>query len=711
MSPLHRPPPPLRLMNNSNITADQQQQQQQQKTTSAEATAVVAASGGEPLKKKNIGNINHGSGGGNGGIINTISGGIRIIGGINKISTSDIIDALNNITNGSAGAASCTSTSKSNTKTPYRTNTNSSPLKINYNIPNTSKTNTSPLEINYNTPNTSITNASAFKINYNCPITPNTPTNTLRTHCSNGRIGSFSCRLCGFRTTTKKYLNRHLRRHDKTANLQCLSCPYLATTAIDIKEHLQEHEEEVFQEHEEDDLQGSEGKEQNLYGLLQDDEAKSRPHTDTDVTKPRPQANTDVTKLRPHAESDATKPRPHACTDVTKLRPSIKGPQQFMLNNKFLAENLTTIVQLILGAKNTSSQGSRPKKNKHTSIEEGSTPTKEDKLDNSPQDDCNTPKNDNNGPIINHSTPIKADRTIKTEAINDSINDAPSPPTTTSPLSLLPHASSLPLYTQLAVLANMANRNNSNGTNSNNSNGTNSNNSYSDSNNSKKGNNSYSKSNNSNSTIDPLLITTSSSQLPCDDIKLEKQDCDDTNTIISNNNDNAITNGDHLDQQYTNDNYKHKNNNNNFGPIKFVPILPKLGQARDSGDLLQQHPNPNFSSNSTSSALLQHPNSTLECTTNSTLESTTNSTLECTTNSTLEGTTNSTTSSIQQHPPLYTCTLCPYSTLRKDHLLRHGNQHTGKGLQFCPHCPYSTIRKEHMKRHITLHTQGEGRVG
>lgn len=55
---------------------------------------------------------------------------------------------------------------------------------------------------------------------------------------------------------------------------------------------------------------------------------------------------------------------------------------------------------------------------------------------------------------------------------------------------------------------------------------------------------------------------------------------------------------------------------------------------------------------------------------------------------------------------LYSCAECTYTTTRKDHLLRHHNQHTGKGMQYCPHCPYSTVRKEHMKRHVKLHIEG-----
>ena len=43
-------------------------------------------------------------------------------------------------------------------------------------------------------------------------------------YCTNGKIGIFTCILCNFTTTTKKYLNRHLRRHDKSGRVSCPAC-------------------------------------------------------------------------------------------------------------------------------------------------------------------------------------------------------------------------------------------------------------------------------------------------------------------------------------------------------------------------------------------------------------------------------------------------------------------------------------------------------
>ncbi|KAG0727960.1 Zinc finger protein 569 [Chionoecetes opilio] len=52
----------------------------------------------------------------------------------------------------------------------------------------------------------------------------------------------------------------------------------------------------------------------------------------------------------------------------------------------------------------------------------------------------------------------------------------------------------------------------------------------------------------------------------------------------------------------------------------------------------------------------------------------------------------------------YSCTLCTYSTHRRDHLNTHTRTHTGERPYACPHCPYRAAQRVHLNSHVRTHT-------
>ncbi|KAF2343579.1 Zinc finger C2H2-type, partial [Trinorchestia longiramus] len=345
-------------------------------------------------------------------------------------------------------------------------------------------------------------------------------------YCSNGRIGVFSCLLCNFTTTTRKYLNRHLRRHGKTEKLTCPTCNYVCTNAIKMKKHLEGHvglhscllcpyatvhKENLAVHMAVHKQRNGEGKLDQLVG----DEEGGKHSTvslevvypgpnedgfDSDVSEPAQVTISKVDPKNPELTSDTPAAAVAAgCGETTSIEDAVNQSEGFdqldgtsnNLNlgplNPLINPNFASLVQFLLGNKTVLQQ--------HTSS----------------------------------TTEIKQESREENPSHNPDLN-------------LLPgdNASQLPLYTQLSVLANMS--------------------------------------------------------------------------VIKNN-------------------------------------FPAASRPAST----QPPPTPMAD---------------------------------------------------QGEEVIYSCTECSYSTNRKDHLLRHHNQHTGKGMQYCPHCPYSTVRKEHMKRHVKLHTEG-----
>lgn len=54
--------------------------------------------------------------------------------------------------------------------------------------------------------------------------------------------------------------------------------------------------------------------------------------------------------------------------------------------------------------------------------------------------------------------------------------------------------------------------------------------------------------------------------------------------------------------------------------------------------------------------------------------------------------------------PVYLCTVCPYSTGRKSHLIEHERSHTGEKPFKCNYCDYASSRMCHLKDHERIHT-------
>ncbi|XP_064460403.1 zinc finger protein 628-like [Ornithodoros turicata] len=52
----------------------------------------------------------------------------------------------------------------------------------------------------------------------------------------------------------------------------------------------------------------------------------------------------------------------------------------------------------------------------------------------------------------------------------------------------------------------------------------------------------------------------------------------------------------------------------------------------------------------------------------------------------------------------YLCKVCPYTTFKRDKILRHERTHTGERPFKCSYCDYVASRPSHLKNHERTHT-------
>ncbi|KAA0187106.1 hypothetical protein HAZT_HAZT010729, partial [Hyalella azteca] len=428
----------------------------------------------------------------------------------------------------------------------------------------------------------------------NAPLTPEENPNPdegadKTTYCSNGRIGVFSCLLCSFTTTTRKYLNRHLRRHNKIEKLTCPTCNYVCGDAIKMKKHLEGHV--------------------GLHSCLLCPYATVHKENLVQHMAVHNQRNV-VSSIAGGADGRVSQPDglgggcSNGLVSIGNMD-RVGGNNETSVPYSGAAQRETYNLKEEDGYDSDISEPANVTISKVGYDEhqnDDSNPSTEGGSANGPQIEDNPchevaqAKQNVGGTQISNEVPALApllssnfasllhfflnnknlvppkvqSSVIKEEPVDDDQKDQQQTPSekeeeevssaaATSGLNLLAstEASQLPLYTQLSVLANM------------------------------------SLINNKNLSTNSSVVSSNNGYLP--------------QALITSSSDPAVV-----------------------------------------------------------SSAFADPNEEV----------------------------------------VYSCRECPYTTNRKDHLIRHHNQHTGKGMQYCPHCPYSTVRKEHMKRHVKLHTEG-----